>query len=101
MLFRSSFDLEGSFLVSSKDEGETWTAARMINAKHPCSAPIRVLKNGELILGVYGDRDGLAYGGVVKSADGGKTWSEVIVMNNNGGHLDAEVDVVQLKDGRL
>jgi hypothetical protein len=96
-----SFDFEGSFLVSSKDEGETWTAARMINAKHPCSAPIRVLKNGELILGVYGDRDGLAYGGVVKSADGGKTWSEVIVMNNNGAHLDAEVDVVQLKDGSL
>ncbi len=96
-----SFDFEGSYLVSSTDGGKSWSAPRVINREHACSAPIRVLGNGELILGMYGERDGVAYGGVVKSADQGKTWSALIKMDNQGAYLDAETDLIELKDGSL
>ncbi|HJN09053.1 MAG TPA: sialidase family protein [Pirellulaceae bacterium] len=96
-----SREFDGSFLVASKDRGRTWSAPRMINREHACSSPIRLLKNGELILGMYGERDGVAYGGVVRSSDQGKTWSAMNRMDNNGAYLDAETDIIQLKDEGL
>ena len=96
-----SWEFDGSFVVTSKDQGETWSAPRMINREHACSSPVRVLKNGELILGLYGERDGVAYGGVVRSSDQGKTWSPMTRMDNNGAYLDAETDIIQLNDGTL
>ena len=96
-------DFDGSFLVSSKDHGKTWSAPRLINREHVCSSPIRVLEDGSLILGMYREHvdQGVAYGGVVKSSDQGRTWSSFIKMNSDGAYLDAETDVIQLRDGSL
>ena len=48
-----------------------------------------------------GRLEGSANGGVVLSDDGGKTWSDVIDIDNGGVRLDAETDVIELKDGTL
>lgn len=92
---------QGSFVITSTDQGETWSSPVVINRRHACSSPIRILKNGRLILGMYGEYDGVAYGGVVQSTDQGKNWSDLIELDNQGAYLDAETDVIQLQDGSL
>ncbi len=48
-------------------------------------------------LGVYTADDSTAYGAVLRSTDGGKTWSEPIAIDPDSGvRLDAETDVIQL-----
>ncbi len=43
-----------------------------------------------------------AFGATVKSSDGGKTWKELALIGETAGiHLDAETDVIALKDGKL
>lgn len=96
-----SLEFEGSLLVSSTDHGKSWSEPQLINREHACSSPIRVLQNGDLILGMYGERNGVAYGGVVRSSDRGRTWTPMIKMDSNGAYLDAETDIIQLQDGSL
>ena len=91
----------GSWMVTSDDMGQTWSDPKQITAEAYCSAPIRELSDGRLILGVYRETQGSANGGVVLSDDGGKTWSEVIDIDNGGVRLDAETDIIELKDGTL
>lgn len=90
-------------LVISGDGGWTWNAeAVVVAAGWPCSAPVRELPDGVRILGVYREDSGTAYGGVIRSSDHGKTWSAPIPIGKGGGvRLDAETDVIRLKDGRL
>ena len=90
-------------IVASTDGGKTWeTQARNICPKDwYCSAPVRQLRDGTLVLGVY-YADGVAYGGVVRSTDGGKTWGEPVQIDPTSGvRLDAETDVIQLQNGDL
>jgi sialidase-1 len=90
-------------IVTSKDGGETWDAdARVVAPGWPSSAPVRELPDGTRILGVYREDGPTAYGGVIRSTDGGKTWSEPIAIGKGSGvRLDAETDFVLLADKTL
>jgi sialidase-1 len=68
-----------------------------------CSAPVRVLPSGTWLLGVYKyNPPAEIYGGVLRSTDQGKTWSRPISIGKEANlPLDAETDVVPLKDGSI
>jgi hypothetical protein len=91
----------GSWLVASADGGATWSAARQIVSDYYCSAPVRVLRDGTLVLGLYREASNDANGAVTLSSDGGRSWSAPIDIDNGGLRLDAETDVIELPDGRL
>jgi hypothetical protein len=91
----------GSWMVTSDDLGQTWSAPAQIANDYYCSAPIRELSAGRLILGLYAERDGTAHGAVTSSDDGGGTWGRAVDIDNGGIRLDAETDVIELKDGTL
>ncbi len=91
----------GSWMVTSDDLGQTWSAPAQISKDYYCSAPIRELSSGRLILGLYAERDGTAHGAVISSDDAGRTWSREVDIDNGGIRLDAETDVIELKDGTL
>jgi photosystem II stability/assembly factor-like uncharacterized protein len=66
------------------------------------SAPVRELPDGTRLLGVYTASETSAHGAVLRSTDGGKTWSQPIAIDPNSGvRLDAETDVVRLADGKV
>lgn len=90
-------------LVSSRDGGETWeTEPRVVAPGWPSSAPVRELPDGTRLLGIYREEDRAAYGGLIRSTDGGKSWSAPIPIGAGSGvRLDAETDFVRLKDGTL
>ena len=90
-------------LVTSRDGGQTWSTEPTVLARQwACSAPVREMSDGTRLLGVYTEANGTAYGGVLRSTDQGQTWSEPIpIQPNSGVRLDAETDVVQLKDGTV
>jgi hypothetical protein len=98
----NSYEGLGSWLVTSDDQGKTWSKPQSICDKHYyCSAPIRQLSDRRLILGLYREHGGSANGAVVISEDGGKSWGDVIDIDSGGLRLDAETDVIRLKDGSL
>jgi hypothetical protein len=90
-------------LVVSRDGGQTWAAEPQVVAPGwPSSAPVRELPDGTRILGVYHEDVSTAYGGVIRSTNGGKTWcSPIPIGKGSGVRLDAETDFVRLKDGTL
>ncbi|HNT86313.1 MAG TPA: sialidase family protein [Candidatus Hydrogenedentes bacterium] len=91
----------GSWLVASTDNGKTWSEPRRIAEDYYCSAPIRILSDGTLILGLYRETGDDANGAVTLSKDMGATWSAPIDIDNGGLRLDAETDIIELADGRL
>jgi sialidase-1 len=93
----------GAQIVRSHDDGRTWEKqAQDVCPEYGCSAPVRQLPDGTCILGVYHEKWPGAWGGVVRSTDMTKTWSEPIPIGKGAGiYLDAETDVIRLKDGRL
>jgi hypothetical protein len=95
-------------LARSTDNGRTWSQPIRLDLDSPysfaCSAPVRQLPDGSLILGLYceDDKAKRAFGATVKSYDGGRTWKDLALIGEKAGvYLDAETDVVPLKDGRL
>lgn len=89
-------------IVRSRDEGKTWDPAPRILARNwAVSAPVREFGDVQ-VLGVYYEKDGRAWGGVLRSTDNGETWSDPIPIGQEANeYLDAETDVIQLADGRL
>ncbi|MFO1497254.1 MAG: sialidase family protein [Verrucomicrobiota bacterium] len=90
-------------VVLSADQATHWDdQARIVAAGWPSSAPVRELPSGTLLLGVYREEGGSAYGGVIRSTDRGRSWSAPIPIGQGSGvRLDAETDLVRLRDGRL
>jgi len=91
----------GSWMTVSDDQGATWSEPARIAADAYCSAPIRELSDGRLVLGLYREGPDGASGAVVSSDDQGATWSEVVIIDNGGIRLDAETDVIELSDKTL
>ena len=95
-------------LARSTDIGKTWSEPVKLKLDSPysfaCSAPVRELPDGSLILGLYheDEKKNLAFGATVKSYDGGKTWKELVLIGEESGvFLDAETDVLPLKGDKL
>lgn len=95
-------------LARSADQGHTWSEPIKLDLDSPysfaCSSPVRQLPDGSLILGLYHQENqkNLAFGATVKSYDGGRTWKDLALIGEKSGiYLDAETDVVPLKDGKL
>ena len=96
------YDGLGSWFVESADAGKTWSDAKQLtNKDYYCSSPVRELPGGKLILGLYAENNGDAFGASTVSTDGGKTWSKPADIPNGGIKLDAETDIIRLKDGKL
>jgi len=91
----------GSWMVVSQDMGKTWSEPRLISKDYYCSAPLRELPDDRIILGLYRQTGEESHGAVIISEDGGKTWGKPIDIDNGGYKLDAETDVIPLKDGSL
>jgi hypothetical protein len=93
----------GTQIARSCDGGKTWEKrASLIVTGWGCSAPVREMPDGSYVLGIYYERGGKAWGGVTRSTDRGKTWSAPIAIGQGSGkYLDAETDVILLKNGTL
>lgn len=96
----------GLKIVRSQDEGRTWDqqAQTLLGSIENwyCSAPVRVLPDGTCLLGVYYHAPSQAHGGVLRSTDHGRTWEGPIPIGQGQGvRLDAETDVIALKDGTI
>ena len=105
--FNSIAQLIGAQMVMSSDNGKTWDAKPTpIALDWVCSAPVRQLPDGTCILGVYRSKrvsdKKVALGGSIRSTDRCKTWEPVVEIDPDSGvDLDAETDIIKLKDGRL
>ncbi|MDR0869548.1 MAG: glycoside hydrolase [Planctomycetaceae bacterium] len=88
-------------LSESNDNGKTWSEPKILFKDVPVSQPIRILSDGTLLLPLYLESNQQKCGAVSLSYDNAKTWSEAIVIPNGGPPLDAETDVIELKDGTL
>lgn len=91
----------GTWIVYSDDMGGSWSEPIRVAETYYCSSPVRQLSDGRLILGLYAEEDGKGWGAVSISTDDGLSWSPVIDIDNNGMPLDAETDIIELKDGSL
>ncbi len=92
---------QGTWVVTSTDLGDTWSPPRRIYDNYYCSSPIRELSDGRLVLGLYKEESGTARGAVGRSDDGGQTWLPAVDIDNGGVRLDAETEVIELRDGTL
>lgn len=98
----------GVQLIWSYDNGQTWDKeAQFIPAEGYsfCSAQVKELPSGKLILPVYhqalsGAKE--AWGGVLHSDNRGKTWGKVVPIGKESNlFLPAETDIITLKNGSL
>lgn len=92
-----------SYVIRSHDNGRTWDNMPVMVARgFSCSAPVRQLRDGTLLLGVYEVKGPEMYAsGVVRSIDNGKTWSSPIMIPASSGHSHDETDLTQLPSGQV
>ena len=96
----------GLFLLTSSDLGKTWSGGEVVKWHMGCSSPVREVSPGRLFLGLYGrsskKNDLSSTGWVARSNDVGKSWEPIVEMDNCGvDNLDAETDIIPLRDGSL
>jgi sialidase-1 len=94
---------QGTYLVKSNDSGATWSSPEpFAPAPYYVSSPVRQLSSGRLLTPLYYEGNGVAHGAVTISDNGGETWSAPIdIPNSSNAYLDAETDIIQLKNGNL
>ena len=88
-------------MIEARSPTGPWSEPHVVAEGLGVSSPVRELSDGTLILGTYYEKDGTAYGTTVRSTDGGKSWEPPVKIDNAGAYLDAETDVIELKDGTL
>jgi sialidase-1 len=97
----------GPMFVRSFDNGKSWETKPVLAAensedKYSCSAEMRQAPDGTWLFPIYHQDAKQAWGGVIHSADKGKTWSAPVPIGKGEGQfLPAETDLVILKDGTL
>lgn len=108
--FKEPYAPLGVWTVTSDDLGKTWSEPKQLYAPpYSCSSPVRKLSNGRLIMPLLADtseegpnpKRGVAFGAVGISDDGGRTWNKPVDIDNAGVYLDAETDVIELRNGQL
>lgn len=90
-------------LVRSRDGGRTWDrTSQVVATDWFCSAPVRQLADGTLLLPVYTIHAVTSYrAGFARSTDGGRTWLPVVRVGQESDFMVNETDVVTLRDGSL
>jgi hypothetical protein len=93
----------GSYLVESSNGGATGSAPRKLaDSPSSVSSPVRGLSSGRLVAPLYYEGGGAAHGAVALSDDAGATWTSPIdIPNPSGAYLDAETDLIELRNGNL
>lgn len=93
---------QGVYLTQSSDLGTTWSSpSLLVMTPYAVSSPVRRLAGGRLALGLYSEGGGVAHGAVALSDDSGTTWTTANIPNTSGAYLDAETDLIELKNGNL
>ncbi|MBI4587152.1 MAG: exo-alpha-sialidase [Planctomycetes bacterium] len=93
-------------MVTSKDQGRTWSEPRPLFTDWAASSPARRLSDGRLAMALYyvgaEKAPGGGYGGISFSEDGGRSWLKPVEVGKSGPlKLDAEPDVVEFPGGEL
>jgi len=89
----------GTYVIASKDGGESWGLPYEIASLYISGSPIRQLQNGTLVLGLHRVGGAIVNGAITLSRDRGKSWSLPLDLSEDSKRLAAETDVIQLKDG--
>lgn len=99
-----TFDLDAGpflcFLVTSTDDGQTWSQKRPISTPWPSASPfgrIVVCKDGTALMSLYLAPTGAV--GILRSKDNGKTWGDFSLIRQGLG--SDETQVIELSDERL
>src|SRR5690606_12338157 len=95
----------GAWIVRSGDDGETWSAPTPITAESTAlHAPVVELANGDLLVPLYGTdpaNTSRHRSTVVRSSDGGITWTDETVIPGPASISFPEPFVSVLPDGSL
>jgi sialidase-1 len=113
-VYRGETPPEGALMAEcmvaeSTDNGETWsepwTVAPHFTGAEAVSAPILELDDGDLLMPIYGFDAGESRAnyesGVIRSADGGKTWGDYVMIDDDPAHAACEPALCKLPDGRI
>jgi hypothetical protein len=102
---KQRFDVIGTFFITSDDAGKTWSRPmRLAPPDYYTAAPVRQLSNDLLMVGLYHATDSQANGAVTRldlRAGKNATWGPPVDIDSGGYRLDAETDVIELKDGSI
>lgn len=91
----------GTHIIQRKPGMTDWSPVVRIAPRYNCSAPVHVLRNGRLVLGLWAsDETRYAPASVCASADANK-WMPVVLMGEDRPPRLAETDIVERSDGWL
>jgi len=92
---------KGTLYCISRDNGLSWSLPQRLVEDYLASQPPRILSGGDLILPLYRQDQVTANGAVVISSDNARTWTPPVDIDNHGLYLNAETDVIELKNGDI